>query len=245
MFIDLSGAFLADLDLIQGRIAQADKWASTFVVPPPHGMQRFFNAEFTYIRIMIALNTPKSLKSATDQLDSMHKLMVEIHHPRLIIDVLGMQAILADTLSQESTALEKLSEALALAESGGFIRPLLDLGRQMVDLLKRLTKQKTDVKFTQQILRAFNDENAKMLDASDGQIVDQQSIANQSLDDPLTEREMEILVILARKTSNSEIAEALFISLETVKRHLYNIYPKLGVENRRQAITKAKSLGIS
>lgn len=246
MFIDLSEAFLADLDVLQGRIAPAEKWARDFVIPPPHGLQRFFNAEFTSIRVLIASGTPQSLKSAADQLDSMHKLMVEISHPRLMIDVLATQALLADTLSQESTAFKKLNEALSMAESGCFIRPFLDLGQQMVELLKRFAKQKNDVGFTQQILRGFNEDNAEvLLGVTDGQIVDQQSIFNQSLDDPLTEREMEILAILVKKSSNSEIAEKLFISLETVKRHLYNIYQKLGVANRRQAITKAKSLGLS
>ncbi len=246
MFIDLSEAFWADLDLLQGRIASAEKWARDFVLPPPHGLQRFFNAEFTSIRVLIALGTPQSLKSAAGQLDSMHKLTIEISHPRLLIDVLGMQALIDDTLGLESKALQKLSEALTLAESGGFIRPFLDLGRQMVALLKRFAKQNHDVEFTLRILGAFNEENAEvLLDATDEQIVDQQSISNQSLDDPLTEREMEILAILARKNSNAEIAEKLYISLETVKRHLYNIYQKLGVANRRQAIIKAKSLDLS
>ena len=246
MFIDLSEAFWADLDLLQGRIASAEKWARDFVLPPPHGLQRFFNAEFTSIRVLIALGTPQSLKSAAGQLDSMHKLTIEISHPRLLIDVLGMQALIDDTLGLESKALQKLSEALTLAESGGFIRPFLDLGRQMAALLKRFAKQNHDVEFTLRILGAFNEENAEvLLDATDEQIVDQQSISNQSLDDPLTEREMEILAILARKNSNAEIAEKLYISLETVKRHLYNIYQKLGVANRRQAIIKAKSLDLS
>jgi LuxR family maltose regulon positive regulatory protein len=245
MFIDLSEAFQAELDLLQGRIAQAEKWASDFVAPPPHGLQRFFNAELTFIRVLIALNTAESQKSAAVQLDSMHKLMIEIHHPRLMIDVLGMEALLADSQSQESIAFKKLNEALALAEPGGFIRPFLDLGQQMVDLLKRFAKQKPDVKFTQQILTALKDEEAEMvLDVSNCQNVDKYSVANQSLIDPLTKRELEILLSLTKNSSNAEIAEKLFISPQTVKRHLSNIYRKLGVENRQQAITKTNSLGI-
>ncbi|MCU7817199.1 MAG: hypothetical protein KZQ81_18910, partial [Candidatus Thiodiazotropha sp. (ex Rostrolucina anterorostrata)] len=168
MFIDLAEAFQADLDLRQGRIAQADQWAGAFAAPAPHGMQRFFNAEFTFIRVMIARNTPKSIKSAADQLDSMHKLLVQIHHRRLMIDVLGMQALLADTLGQESTAFEKLSEALTLAEPGEFIRPFLDLGHPMADLLKRLAKQNSVLKYAGQILAAFrNEEQAVVPDASE------------------------------------------------------------------------------
>jgi LuxR family maltose regulon positive regulatory protein len=245
MFIDLSEAFQAHLDLLQGRIPQAEKWASTFVVLPPHGMQRFFNAELTSIRVMIALNTPKSLKSATSQLDSMYKLMVEIHHSRLMIDVLGLQALLADILRQESTAFKKLSKALTLAASGGFIRPFLDLGQQMTYLLKRLSEQEPNLEFAQQILAASsNEETVSGQYLSEDQKVDRLSLPNQALADPLTKREIEILMILSKRFSNPEIAEKLFISPETVKRHLYNIYQKFGVENRKQAVAKAKSMGM-
>ena len=68
-------AFQADLDLRQGRIAQADRWARAFVPPAPHGLPRFFNAELTFIRIMLTRNTPQSLKSAAEQLDSTHELL--------------------------------------------------------------------------------------------------------------------------------------------------------------------------
>jgi LuxR family maltose regulon positive regulatory protein len=245
MFIDLAEAFQADLDLRQGRIAQSNQWARAFVVPAPHGMQRFFNAELTFIKILIARNTPQSLKSAAAQLDSMHKLMGEIHHLRLMIDVLGMQALLADALSQESTAFEKLSKALTLAEPGAFIRPFLDLGNQMGNLLKRLREQKTDIKHIEQILIAFNnEETGKGADVPDDQNVHRSYLSNQVLVDPLTKREIEILLVLSKNLSNPEIAKELFISPETVKRHLYNIYQKIGVENRKQAIAKAKSLRI-
>jgi LuxR family maltose regulon positive regulatory protein len=245
LFIDLAEAFQADLDLLQGRIAQADQWARAFVVPAPHGMQRFFNAEITCIRVMMARNTPQSLKSAAEQLDSMHKLLGRIHHRRLMIDILGMKALLADALDQKSTAFEKLSEALTLAEPGGFIRPFLDLGSQMADLLKRLAKQKPDLKYTEQILAAFsNEETGKGQDVSDDQGVHRSFLSNQALVEPLTNREIEILLILPKGLSNQKIAERLFISPETVKRHLYNIYQKFDVKNRQQAIVKAKSLGI-
>ena len=117
------------------------------MAPAPHGMQRFFNAELTSIRVLMARNTPRSLKSAAEQLDSMHKLLRRTHHRRFMIDVLGMQALLAEALNQESTAFEKLREALTLAEPGQIVRPFLDLGLPMGDLLNRLAKRKSDVRY--------------------------------------------------------------------------------------------------
>ncbi len=245
MFSDLAEAFQAGLDLLQGRIAQAKQWSRDFVAPAPHAMMRFFNAELTFIKILIALNTPRSLKSAADQLDAMHTLMGKIHHRRLMIDVLGMQALLADARNQESIAFEKLNEALTLAEPGVFIRPFLDLGKQMGDLLKRLTEQKPDLKYAEQILTAFyNEETVMGPDLSDDQNMHKFSLSNQALVDPLTNREIEVLLVLSKRFSNPEIAEELFISPGTVKKHLYNIYQKFGVENRKQAIAKATSLRI-
>jgi LuxR family maltose regulon positive regulatory protein len=245
LFIDLGAAFQADLDLLQGRIAQADQWAENFAMPAPHAMHRFFNAELTFIRVLLARNTPKSLESAADQLDSMHELVVRIHHRRILIDVLAMKALLADALGQEASALEQLNEALTLAEPGELIRPFLDLGQPMSDLLIRTTRQKAHPGYVEQILAGFGNGEIRLeQDASDGQGTSRPSLSNQALVEPLTNREIEILSILAKRLSNDVIAQKLFISPETVKRHLYNIYQKLGVKNRQQAIAKAESTGI-
>lgn len=245
LFIDLTEAFQADLDLRQGRIAQAEQWGRTYVAPPPHGMQRYFNAELTSIKILIAGNTPASLKSAAEQLESMHKLLIQIHHRRLLIDVLVMKALLEGALGRESSAFESLEEALILAGPREFIRPFLDLGQPVFDLLKCLAKRKPNLEYSGRILAAFSSEKpGNVRDVSDDPTNKKPSEHSQVLLEPLTNREIEILSILAKRLSNDVIAQKLFISPETVKRHLYNIYQKLGVKNRQQAIAKAESIGM-
>ena len=115
----------------------------------------------------------------------------------------------------------------------------------MADLLKQLVKQNVAVNYIGGILAAFKeDEDRAMQDESDHLSAQSSSLSNQPLVERLTNRELEILDLLAQRFQNKEIAEKLFISPETVKKHLNNIYGKLSVSNRRQAVEQARDLGI-
>ena len=87
-------------------------------------------------------------------------------------------------------------------------------------------------------------ENRSVPDAADNIIPSPYPPASQLLVDPLTNRELDVLELLAQRLSNKEIADKLFISAETVKGHLQNIYLKLQVGKRREAVQKAKEIGI-
>ena len=143
-------------------------------------------------------------------------------------------------LTVKSAALEKMTESLSLGEPGGFIRNFVDMGPQMADLLKRVIEKAVNADYAGEILKAFEDD--KPVKVQD--VPDSPSRPPQPLVEPLTNREIEILELLARRLQNKEIADKLFISPETVKSHLTNIYQKLNVRNRRHAVEKAKNLGI-
>ena len=115
----------------------------------------------------------------------------------------------------------------------------------MADLLKRLLKQNIAVDYIGKILAAFGDEEPEAVpDVSESKPAAKPSVRLQPLVEPLTNRELDILDLLAQRLQNKEIADKLFISTETVKSHLNNIYQKLNVSNRRDAFERAKSLGI-
>ena len=115
----------------------------------------------------------------------------------------------------------------------------------MAGLLNRLAKQNIAVKYVGQILAAFsNDGIGAERDTSEDQIIHPSEVSTQLWDEALTNREIEILALLAQRLHNKEIAEKLFISPETVKRHTINIYGKLDVHNRREAVAKAQELGM-
>jgi LuxR family maltose regulon positive regulatory protein len=121
-----------------------------------------------------------------------------------------------------------------LAVPGQVIRPLVDLGPAIVRLLNQLDLDREGLQYAGRILDALR---------GDEQATTHPAVA-QALPDPLSPRELEILSLYAGDLSNREIAERLFISTGTVKRHSHNIYGKLAVGSRREAVTKATALGL-
>ncbi|WP_182914198.1 helix-turn-helix transcriptional regulator [Paenibacillus sp. 1011MAR3C5] len=132
-----------------------------------------------------------------------------------------------------------LDQALRLAEPEGYVRLFLDEGNGVRQLLKQrlTTGLANDIRpYVDKLLDVMEEESGALLDAG---------YADTLLElDSLTARERDILKCMADGCSNSEIAASLFLSLGTVKRYSHNIYQKLNVKNRVQAITKARELRL-
>jgi LuxR family transcriptional regulator, maltose regulon positive regulatory protein len=120
----------------------------------------------------------------------------------------------------------------------------------MAELLKRLHQQNVAVDYIEKLLAAFADGelDAMPVVAAHHSLPDEPpvrlSAPEQPLVEPLTNREVDVLALLAQRLQNKEIAEKLFASNQTVKSHLKNIYQKLNVSSRREAVTQAYRLGI-
>jgi ATP/maltotriose-dependent transcriptional regulator MalT len=263
--LKMARAFRAELALRQGRLAEASKWAEQFTAKPFGMMYRFYVPQFTLVRVLLAQDTAESREKAGNLLTELHDFVVSTHNTRFQIDVLALQALHHDLQDDASAALKALTKSLTLAEPGGFIRLFVDLGPQMANLLKHLASQNIAVDFIGKILAAFRVEaqiaapdtgpsphlsleapKAKWdppLSPSPSHPLSS-SLTSQPLVEPLTNRELEILALLTQRLSTKEIAAKLFISPTTVKKHLNNIYGKLNVGNRREAVEKAETLGI-
>jgi ATP/maltotriose-dependent transcriptional regulator MalT len=115
----------------------------------------------------------------------------------------------------------------------------------MADLLRRLSQHDNAGGYIRRILAAFDAyETVGGQDDPSHQSEQQPWGRNQALAKPLTGRELEVLSFMGRGLSNKEVADRLFISLETVKKHAVNIYRKLDAHNRQQAVVKAYDLGL-
>ncbi len=126
-----------------------------------------------------------------------------------------------------------------LAEPEGYIRLFVDEGPPMEELLRRARSSDVAPNYLSKLLAAFPVEESQISAPSP-----HASTSHRLLVEPLTEREMELLRLVAAGLTNVEIAEKLFLSLGTVKKHLNNIFGKLDVGNRTQAIARARELEL-
>ena len=157
-----------------------------------------------------------------------------------MIEVLALQALVDDALGDQPAALLALRQAVTLAEPGGIVRVFVDLGPKMARLLTRLPEQDAAA-FVAQVLQAFPVAGVQGAGSSHPAPA---SPSQAGMIEPLTLREQEVLELLAQRLSAKEIGQRLFISDRTVKRHLANIYEKLGVHSRREAVALALALGM-
>ncbi len=235
-------AFQAWLALRQGRGAEARHWAESVdgkmpLVP----MTTFHVAIMTLAKVLAFQNDPADLRRADDLLRRVSEYAESQHVTRFLIEVRVLQAAVNESCGHTSAARAALAEALALAEPSGLVRIFVDMGPDIADLIARLGKDSSDGHYVERILRAFPAvDGLDLLPAHPGPSRRDQS----ALIEPLTNRELEVLALLAQRLSAKEIAQRLVISDRTAKRHTANIYQKLGVNSRREAVETASTLGI-
>jgi LuxR family maltose regulon positive regulatory protein len=155
------------------------------------------------------------------------------------IRYLVMIALAQHALGNTKTALDFLGRALTLAEPQGYVRLFVDEGRPMAELLNFAISQDVAPDYASILLAAFpkNVLNAVPIDM-------ERSVNTQDLVEPLSEREIEVLRLMAEGYKYKEIAERLVVSINTVRHHIRNVYSKLDVNNRAQAIGRAKELNL-
>ncbi len=225
-------AFQVELALDQGDLALAQHLSQTVDFDSSFQIWFHFVPQLTPIKVLIAEKTAGSLAEALALLQQMDERLIKINRKNIRIDVLALQALVHAAQGDWEMASEKLSAALRQGAPGGFIRNFVDLGPPMADLLIRLQEQggtKMDT-YISQILAAF-------------QMEEQGPIAP-DLEKPLTMRELETLRLLATDLSTEEIASEMTISLGTMRTHARNIYQKLGVNSRFEAVQQAKESGL-
>ena len=152
-----------------------------------------------------------------------------------LIELLILQALALDAQGDLNLALSCLERALELAEPQGFVRIFLDNGDPIIRLLKEAVRRDIAADYVIKLLNLI-DTNT------------QPDVPNLSpsslLVDPLSDRELEVLHLMAQDLSYKEMANQIMVSLNTVRTHVKNIYSKLMVHKRSQAVAKARELNL-
>ena len=151
------------------------------------------------------------------------------------LKALTLEAVAHQAQGDEEMAVDVLGKALALAEPGGFVRLFVDEGRPMAHLLAVAVARGVMPTYAGKLLAAFETEHPPGADVSP---------PPQPLIEPLSDRELEVLELVAQGLSNREIGERLFLALDTVKGYNRRIFTKLHVQRRTEAVARARALNL-
>jgi LuxR family maltose regulon positive regulatory protein len=161
-----------------------------------------------------------------------------------LIEILGLQALALEAQSRSKEASAALLQAVSLGRPEGYVRVFLDLGWPLYELLERsAASAPVTGEYVRSLLAAFRQEQ----EAQRSRMAEAASLIPtpaEALADPLTERELEVLHLLAEGLSNKEISNRLVVAPSTIKQHLKNIYGKLDVHSRTQAVARGQELEL-
>jgi LuxR family maltose regulon positive regulatory protein len=236
----LAEALAVRLALAGGQHAEASRQARQIDTTTNRGNAIWLEQPCLVIaRALLTEGTPDSLAAARQLAEACHRQAKNIHNVRQVIPAVAVQALVWRAHRRTTEALDTLDRALALAEPRGFVRTFLDLGAPMAELLQRYESQHRSSPYLKRLLAAF----ARELHPASHHELAAQYVRLHGIT-PLTRRELELLDLLAQRLTYREIAEHLVISPNTVKKHVSNVYGKLGVSKRREAIAKAREVGL-
>lgn len=236
----------ARLALQQGRPGSAYRWADAFTAPPAD--RPLLWLELTHVtraRVLLARGGADDVAKALRILDSLCEIAERTHNTRSKIEILAVRALALAALGQIGAAQKELGQALALSQAGDFVRVFVDEGPAMRRLLSSMNRNGFSGERVQRILAAFPPvESAVNASGARSPAVPEPDSAYPSIAGPLTRRESQVLQYLREPLSIKDIARRQGLSHATVKRHSINIYGKLGVNSRWDAVAVAIELGL-
>ena len=233
-------AIKARISIRQGGLTAALAWAAEHGLSTADDLS--YGREFehmTLARLLIARYRQERADSHLhDALGLLGRLLAAAEaggRVSSVIEILLLQALAHEAHGDLHYALVPLARALALAEPEGYVRLFVDEGPPLARLLRRMQEEGGTVNmYLHTLLAAFGRQPD----------LHPPSFSPPPSEEPLSEREREVLRLIAEGLSNQELAARLYLSPHTIKVHTRNIYGKLGVTSRTQALARARALGI-
>jgi len=226
--------------LKQGKIHTAKEWVKKQHLSIDDELSYLNEFEhITLVRVLIAefryFNDNKALSDAKQFIK---RLLIEATRGKRtgnIIELYILQALVDDYNDESEQAIGSLKSALKLSETEEYIQIFIDEGMQLYQLLSNV-----------KISNAYSDYYLKLINTFEKTMILNESNSKKSQIDiePLTKREYDVLLLIAQGLSNREISDKLFLALSTVKNYNQNLFEKLEVKNRTEALIKARDLGL-
>jgi LuxR family maltose regulon positive regulatory protein len=239
-------ALRAWVQLAQGNLMAAESWAVNNGLSP-HDLEvsRPGLREIEYLSFARVLSAQGKHTQAYSLLEGLLNAAKDEGRNTSAITILAVQAVINQALGNRTLALEHLEHALTLARPEGFIRTFVDEGELMylllLDYQTRIKEKTSDgldgsssnlLTYVDKLLAAFSQDIPVEKSMQDG------------IFEPLSERELEILRLIAAGKTNQEIADMLVVAVSTVKSHINNLYGKLSTNRRTEAIEIARQRGL-
>ena len=224
--------------LKQGKLLEAQEWAhksGLSLREPPDYLHEFERLILARVALVECQNDFKEQLwlDMFGLLERQLKLAEEQNRRRGQIEILILQALAFHAKGVTADAAVSLERALKLAEPEGFLRIFATEGKPMVEMLSKL-KDKSLIPYAKRILALLESPHNGL----------SSPVTLQPLIEPLSERELEVLRLIAQGLSNQEITRKLFVALSTVKGHNLRIFAKLQTKNRTEAVARARELGL-
>ena len=240
----------ARLAILQGQSEAARPWVEASE-PSPEGALLWWVEipSITRCRTMLAVGSPGGVMKAEAQLEECAEVIEAQHNTYQLIQVLTLLATAYERQGKTEQALGALERAVTLARRGDLVWPFVELGTPMVELLDQLSGKREFSARVKRLVASFgaspggSPRQAKAEDARKGRWEGRRAAAEGNLQG-LTNRELDVLELLALRLQNKEIAARLGISSQTVSSHLKQVYSKLGAHSRREAVERAVAAGV-
>ena len=226
----------ARIHATQGQLRQAGAWASERGLSVEDSLTYVSEYEhITLARVLLAQGTrthdPRRIEEAVALLERLLIAAETGGRWRSVIEILVLQALAEHDRGHTVAGLDPLGRALTLAEPEGYIRTFVAEGSPIADMLGVAASRGITPEYVRRLLDAFGRG-------------DRRSVDSQSLVEPLSARELDVLRLLASDLDGPGIADELFVGLSTVRTHTKSIYAKLGVNSRRAAVRRGEELGL-
>ena len=221
----------ARISLMRSEMAKACQWAAEREAELNLQDLPDYESEMPYLTLVRIHIRQGEFEGIQEQLDRLIQKLESKKRMGNVVEILALKSLAFQAQGKAALALNILERTLSLAEPEDYIRTFLDEGEPMHSLLREAASRGIQIKYVSKLLAAFEEADLLLPFST-------------ALPEQLSRREIEILRLIKSGMSNHLIAKALTVEESTIKTHINNLYSKLGVQSRTQAIARAADLSL-